>query len=75
MMLLTGPHFLMNQFSKTKNKMEYRYLIIINGSVPFLTHWYDFENNYEEGMTVYDFRKMMYTSDGVNWNQIQRDSL
>lgn len=56
---------------------EYRYLILCDGHPPFLTHWYDFENNYnaELNMKVFDFNKMMYTDNGIDWHQIGRDHL
>jgi hypothetical protein len=57
--------------------MEYRYLITCNGHIPALTHWYEYENHYnsEINMVVFDFHKMMFTKDGIEWHQIERDHL
>lgn len=57
--------------------MEYRYLILCDGHPPALTHWYDYENNYnkELNMVVFDFHKGMYTKNGIEWHQIIRDHL
>lgn len=57
--------------------MEYRYLIICDGYPPSLTHWYEYENNYNSklNMVVFDFHKMMYTNNGTDWHQIERDHL
>jgi hypothetical protein len=57
--------------------MEYRYLILCDGNLPALTHWYEFENHYnaELNMVVFDFYKMMFTKNGIEWHQIQRDHL
>lgn len=52
-----------------------RYLIVPAFGVPFLTIWYDYDQHYEQGMKVFDFRTMMFTSDGITWNQISRDQL
>jgi hypothetical protein len=57
--------------------MEYRYLIICDNFPPALTHWYDYENNYnhESNMMVFDFRTNLYTKDGINWEKIEQDHL
>ena len=52
-----------------------KYLVTIKGSTPFLTKWFDIENNYMEGMIVYDLAKLEYTTDGENWNEIEIDHL
>jgi len=52
-----------------------RYLIIKNDGVPYYTNWYDHENNYEEGMIVFDLYNHVYTTDGVNYNEIIFDNL
>jgi hypothetical protein len=54
-----------------------RYLITCDVQEPFLTNWFDAENNFnkEVGMVVYDSYKNTYTTDGINWNEIKIDSL
>ena len=42
---------------------------------PFLTNWFDAENNFNEGMTVYNLLSWMYTKDGVTWIEITEDHL
>lgn len=54
-----------------------RYLITTNKNPPFFTEWFEPENNFnsEIGMVVYDLCKFVYTTDGVNWKEIQEDHL
>lgn len=52
-----------------------RYLIIPKDSEPFMTAWYDGENNYVPGMVVYDLDDLCYTTDGRIWNDIPLDHL
>lgn len=39
---------------------------------PFLTEWFDIENNYVEGMVVYDLKNCMYYK-GEKWIDIEHD--
>ena len=59
-----------------KNKAM-RYLITTNIQPPFLSDWFDAENNFnaEVGMVVYDLAKGVYTTDGEKWEQIEEDHL
>lgn len=52
-----------------------RYLVTSPGNEPFFTNWFDAENNFNEGMTVYDLAKFVYTTDGINWTEIEEDHL
>lgn len=54
-----------------------RYLITCDLCPPFLTNWYEFENNYnaELNMVVYDLKDGIYTKDGENWEHIIEDHL
>jgi len=54
-----------------------RYLIIFHNHEhePFITKWYSFENNYTEGMTVFDLEFNQWTSDGKTWKEITIDHL
>ena len=58
-----------------------RYLIVTNilmsGQFPFLTKWFDAENNFnsEIEMVVYDLYLNKYTADGKNWYNIEIDHL
>ena len=56
-----------------------RYLIIIEGENPFLTDYFDFDNNYTFGigMTVIDSTNMLYINDENNglWKDIEEDHL
>lgn len=51
-----------------------RYLVHIPDTEPFLTKWYN-ADNFVQGMIVYDLAKQLYTNDGVNWKEIEEDSL
>lgn len=55
----------------------WRYLITTEVEPPFLTHWFDAENNFNPsiGMVVYDLHTRMYTTDGWTWLDIQEDHL
>jgi hypothetical protein len=50
-----------------------RYLIITD--IVFYTKYYDYENNYCEGMIVVDTFKYKYTKDGINWMDVELDHL
>lgn len=52
-----------------------RYLVTSTNFLPFLTHWFDAENNFSEGMTVYNLIVKTYTTDGINWKDIKHDHL
>ena len=52
-----------------------QYLIIPKEGQPFLTKWYDYNNNYTEGMMVYDLDNFCYTTDGKTWNDLPIDHL
>lgn len=53
-----------------------RYLVTSDFCEPFLTDWFDIENNYNEqfNMIVYDLAKQTYY-DGTQWHEIQQDHL
>lgn len=51
------------------------YLILPYVGPPFYTNWYDFENNYVEGMTVFNLLLHRYTFDGQTWFDIEQDHL
>lgn len=54
-----------------------RYLVKIKDEEPFLTEWFDMENNFnkEVEMIVYDLHYFKYTSDGITWQDIDIDNL
>lgn len=54
-----------------------QYLITTKTDTPYLTPWFDVENvfNPEIGMIVYDLQLYRYTTDGVNWKDIEIDHL
>lgn len=54
-----------------------KYLITTNKHKPFLTEWYIYENNYNADldMVVYDLVNNKYTTDGINWQDIEIDHL
>lgn len=54
-----------------------RYLITTKNENPFLTDYFDSENNFNRTyeMVVYDLSKNIYTKDGVNWEEIEIDHL
>jgi len=41
----------------------------------FYTNWYDKENNYIEGMIVFDLLLHVYTTNGEDWQPIQDDCM
>lgn len=51
-----------------------RYLITQTGYEPFFTPYFDAENNFEQGMTVYDIFARLYTTDGKNWKPVKEDT-
>jgi len=54
-----------------------RYLITTNITTPFLTNYFDAENNFnpEIEMVVYDLYLNKYTEDGKNWYELEIDHL
>lgn len=55
-----------------------RYLITTKETYsPFLTKWFDPENHFnpEIDMTVYDLIEYKFTTDGINWHDIEIDHL
>lgn len=54
-----------------------RYLITTKDTKPFLTHWFQSENNFniDLDMVVYDLVENKYTDDGETWNDIDIDHL
>jgi len=54
-----------------------RYLITTKDYSPFLTKWFDAENNFNADleMIVYDLVENKYTTDGKKWHEIEIDHL
>ena len=52
-----------------------RYLVIIPNQTPTYSQWFDAENHFEDGMTIFDLINDVYTTDGVNWQEIEFDHL
>jgi hypothetical protein len=50
------------------------YLIIYKNTASY-TNWYDYENNYIEGMIVVNLLSDKFTIDGINWNEVKQDHL
>lgn len=50
------------------------YLILHKGEA-FYTNWFDADNNYVDGMVVFNLLTDMYTINGFNWFEIAEDSL
>ena len=42
---------------------------------PFYTNWFDAENNFSDGMVVYNLLSGRFTKDGKTWFEILVDSL
>lgn len=51
-----------------------RYLIQPLNEEPFFTNWFDIENNYEQGMIVYDLQGFLYYN-GECWKTLEFDTL
>jgi hypothetical protein len=45
------------------------------GEPPFFTPYFDAENHFVDGMTVYDLFARLYTTDGETWKPINEDVL
>lgn len=41
----------------------------------FYTNWYQFENNYQDGMIVIDRTQHLISFDGEMWQDIEKDNL
>lgn len=52
-----------------------KYLITHPDEPPFLTWYFDVENCFIEGMTVYHLSARLYTTDGKTWKPIKEDQL
>lgn len=52
-----------------------KYLITHPDFLPFFTNWFDAENNFTEGMVVYNLMAGTFTTDGIIWVEIEEDSL
>ena len=54
-----------------------RYLIITTETDPFLTDNYSYENDFNSsiGMIVFDLQKMIWTNDGIYWENIEENHL
>ena len=52
-----------------------RYLITTTAEPPFLTEWFRPENNFSQGMIVYDLYEDKYMTDGKTWRDIEYDHL
>jgi hypothetical protein len=54
-----------------------RYLITTKGNLPYMTDWFDAENNFNDEleMVVYDLVAFAYMTDGINWKPIEFDNL
>jgi hypothetical protein len=56
--------------------MNGRYLIMTdNGSDPFTTDYWTYENCYNEGDIVIDLYNCKWTRDGINWKELEKDHL
>jgi hypothetical protein len=52
-----------------------RYLITHPDHKPFITHWFDPENNWIEGQIVYDLIECKYMAVRYTWEHTTIDSL
>jgi hypothetical protein len=52
-----------------------RYLITTPIAPPFFAPFFDAENHFVDGMTVYDLFSKIYTTDGQNWKSINDETL
>ena len=51
------------------------YLIVPIDSAPFYTNWFTAENNFVDGMIVFNLLNGTHTKDGVMWPITQTDNL
>lgn len=66
--------FFKKEFEIKVPTLPYRYLINDNNKVNY-TNYYDYKNHYIEGMTVIDLENNQYTSNGIDWVEIDEDHL
>lgn len=54
-----------------------RYLVTADSYEPFMTNWFEAENNFnaELNMVVYDLNTYTYTTDGKTWHKLNFDHL
>lgn len=54
-----------------------RYIITTKVAKPFITDWFDLENNFihDIEMAVYDLLNNVYCTDGKTWQDIEIDNL
>ena len=52
-----------------------KYLITSPEQEPFITNWYSFENNFIEGMIIYDLQNWTYSTNGKQFIDILQDHL
>ena len=50
------------------------YVIYYQGE-SFYTNWFDPENNFMDGMIVFNILTDQFTTDGKNWKEIKQDHL
>jgi hypothetical protein len=55
----------------------YKYLILTDQNKPFFTNYYEYENHYNNEITmiVFDLINNLFTADGINWEKIEEDHL
>ena len=51
-----------------------RYIILTKDHL-FYTKWFNYENHWQEGMTVIDLTGDAYTTNGKEWQEIEFDHL
>ncbi len=51
------------------------YLVLPETLDPFYTNWFDAENNFVDGMVVFNLLNHTYTTDGINWYKVKQDHL
>ncbi len=51
-----------------------QYLILYEKKA-FYTNWFDAENNYTNGMIIFDLINHTYSTNGKEWNEIKEDQL
>ena len=51
------------------------YLVTQPNYAPFLTNWFDSENHFTEDMVVYNLLNNSYTTNGIEWIELNIDHL
>ena len=51
------------------------YLVTHPNYAPFLTNWFDSENHFTEDMVVYNLLNNTYTTNGIEWIELNIDNL